>query len=202
MLDVASGDLPEHTRTRAAKSHNEMLSVLKTSFERTSLTLEQDTLSSIPVLWRNVILPETTIPPTHIARQICWELYELNFRQELLTLDFELDTSCMEPHQRQDILFACWHGPVDYADIENAHLGLGGVSMANRFPFLNALHRVMLTWHGDKPVEIIDPFPIYSNAHNIIVVLECVEQAIALFYTTSFFSVFGRAASVPHKPPL
>lgn len=76
------------------------------------------------------------------------------------------------------------------------------MSMVNHFPFLNALHCVMSTWCGEKPAELIDPFPKLSNAHNLIVVLEHVEQAITLFYTTSFFSVFGRAASVPHESPL
>lgn len=202
MMDVASGNFAEHTRTKAARNHKEMLDALKATFERTSLTLMQDTFSSTPILWRSEILPDDIIPPIHIAQQICWELYELNFRQELMTLDFELDSSTMVSHERQELLFACWLGPIDHVDFDNTHLGLGGAAMADRLPFLSALHRVMSTWRGEKPVELIDPFPMTSRAHNHIVVLERVERAIALFYTTSFFYVFGRAASIPHEPPL
>lgn len=202
MMDVVSGNLSDRTRTKAAKNHKQMVDALKATLDSTSLTLLLDSSSSTPVSWRDETLPDNGMPPTHIVQQICWELYELNFRQELMTLDFELDSSTMEPVQRQDLLFACWHGPVDHADCDNTHLGLGGTTMTYRLPFLRALHSVMSSWRGDKPVELVDAFPMNSAIHNYVVVLERVERAMAVFYTTSFFSVFGRAASVPHDPPV
>lgn len=202
MLEVVSENAPPtQSNTRAALNHKAMWDMMKKTIERTSLSLLEGTLASDPIVWRNETLTEDIVPPTHITQQICWELYELNFRQELMSLDFELDTSQMEPHKRLDTLFACWNGPIDYVDFDNTHIGLGGASMTDRLPFLKALHVVMSTWRGDKPVEIIDPFPGESRAHNHIVVLERVEKALALFYTTSFFTVFGRAASIPHNPP-
>lgn len=121
--------------------------------------------------------------------------------EELMMLDFELDSSTMQAVQRQDLLFACWHGPIDHADFDNTHLSLARLSITHRLPFLSALHCVMSTWCGDKPVELVDPFPKNSTVHNYVVVLEHVEHALALFYMTSFFYIFWACSIYSSSTP-
>lgn len=99
MMDVVLGKFSDQTQTKAAKNHKAMVDALQATLESTSLTLVLDSSSSTSVSWCNEALPDNVIPPTYIAQQICWELSELNFRQELMTLDFELDSSTMEAVQ-------------------------------------------------------------------------------------------------------
>ncbi|KAF9025009.1 hypothetical protein BDZ89DRAFT_96333 [Hymenopellis radicata] len=41
----------------------------------------------MPVVWRGLTLAANQIPPADVAQQILWELFEVNFRYDLLVLD-------------------------------------------------------------------------------------------------------------------
>lgn len=41
-------------------------------------------------------------------------------------------------------------------DIAEGDKGLGAACMMDRLPFLRVLHKVMRTWEGVKPVELLD----------------------------------------------
>ncbi|KAJ3736828.1 hypothetical protein DFJ43DRAFT_1149938 [Lentinula guzmanii] len=131
------------------------------------------------------------------AREILWDLNELNFRQELLLLDRQLDRSGMLPFDRELCLEECWVGSIQQSDISRAGQGLGAPSVQDRVPYLRALHRVMSTWNGDRPEAVWNAFPKDSGAHNYAVILERVESSMAIFYTDSFLKVYRRAACIP-----
>jgi hypothetical protein len=38
-----------------------------------------------------------------------------------------------------------------------------------------------------------------KNSHNLEYALQRFEKAIAIFYTSCFLDLFGRAASIPHR---
>lgn len=50
-------------------------------------TVDISNLKHSPVNWRGTELEEYQVPPPRIAKEILWELFEVNFRFELLALD-------------------------------------------------------------------------------------------------------------------
>ncbi|KAJ3831040.1 hypothetical protein F5878DRAFT_495093, partial [Lentinula raphanica] len=136
--------------------------------------------------------------PKEIASQIIWELTELSFRQDLITLDRRLDTSGLSVTQRNALLDACWVGSRFQVDITKAEEGLGASDIEKRTPYIHALYQLMRSWKGTKPDELYCGFPDNHDAHNYVDLVETVEKSLAIFYTTSFLTCFARAASIPH----
>jgi hypothetical protein len=56
----------------------------------------------------------------------------------------------------------------------------------------------MRAWTGDKPLPILQdiPFGEYNELNTGVL-----EDAVARFYTDSFFIYFGRAAVIPTRLP-
>ncbi|KAF9013828.1 hypothetical protein BDZ89DRAFT_923027, partial [Hymenopellis radicata] len=50
-------------------------------------TVNLASLSEMPVVWWGLTLAANQIPPADVAQQILWELFEVNFRYDLLVLD-------------------------------------------------------------------------------------------------------------------
>ena len=101
--------------------------------------------------------------------------------------------------EHQDRVLACFpgHGPLLVADLSLANQGLAALSMAERAPYLLALKRLMKGWKGNAPSQIGSeekPVEQYSAVE-----LTALEQAVAKFYTQSFFNFFSHAAIVPHQ---
>lgn len=195
MLDVGQGIRMTESMS-AGKKHKEMAKLLERTISDTGLQLD---LGNLSVTWQDQTLPDRTIPTVDICRHMFWEIYELGFRQEIIMLDGQLDQSFMPPLQREDLLRACWSSEV--ADPRHAQHGLGSAEVALRWPFVCALHKLMSTWRGEKPAELLDPLPDASDAHNAKQVMERIERALAYFYAESFFDVFKRPPFVPHQPP-
>ncbi|KAF9066105.1 hypothetical protein BDP27DRAFT_1424244 [Rhodocollybia butyracea] len=151
-----------------------------------------------PTYWEGELILSSGLPDAKIAKAIVWELCKLNFRHELEALDGILDKSRMTWTDRHALLNECWVGSGNKVDIAAASKGLGASCVMDRLPFLQTLHKVMRTWEGVKPVELLDQFPEESSAHNYRGLVERVEFNVALFYCESFLNVYGRAASIPH----
>ncbi|KAF9255359.1 hypothetical protein L218DRAFT_845683, partial [Marasmius fiardii PR-910] len=69
-----------------------------------------DTHRSAPVSYRDNVLDRLKMPPPEVIWEMLWELYELNFRQDLVALDNHLDESGMNPSARCTALDTCWFG--------------------------------------------------------------------------------------------
>ena len=63
------------------------------------------------IFWRDQLLLPGNVPEQRIGQEILWELYELNFRFELLALDEQASQSVTSKMDRQDDVLACFAGP-------------------------------------------------------------------------------------------
>lgn len=165
--------------------------------------------TSSPVEWHGHILDQTSPPPDHIAQQILWELFELNFRFELLALDrvasASTDDSHDASHAREQQILQCFPqreglSALLVADVTLAHRGLGAAHWQERAPYVLALRTVMRGWKVrtlEKPA-IIDgedmPQGLQTSAEIV-----AMEDAVTRYYTQAFYNFFGRPAVVPHR---
>ena len=97
------------------------------------------------------------LPADHTVRGILWELYQLSFAYELLSLDCRacsnLDASDdLQLMQRQAMVSDCF--PVDpflSRSLPDRNCGLAADNIEERLPFILPFVRVMQSWKGDKP---------------------------------------------------
>ncbi|KAK1220081.1 hypothetical protein PQX77_017180 [Marasmius sp. AFHP31] len=149
--------------------------------------------------WNAQDLTDGKIPDVAVVKEITWELNELNFRQELLILDSCLDDSKMSSFDCQHLLDSCWASTAEYAIVNHPSRGLGGPTITNCKPYLRVLHRVMSTWRIEKHLELEDPFPADTKAHNFAYRMEQVEQAVASSYINTFWDIFGHPPTVSRQ---
>jgi hypothetical protein len=136
------------------------------------------------------------------AQKTLWELTELNFRFELLSLDKRASGSSShgDEHERQAMVLKCFKVPsLVVADAQQANSGLQAHDWHERLPFLLALRALMRDWDGLKPTPLLQP----DLSHNMYteVDVQQLEDHIARFYTQTFYSLFGRAAVIPTRLP-
>jgi hypothetical protein len=162
-----------------------------------------DMSSSISaVFWHEAELSIGTVPDHRTTQEILWELYELNFRFELVALDQRARLTPVESEAQvlshQLLLMACFPSKVLLvADISSANQGLASPTLQGRAQYLIAMKRLMKSWGGNVPVEI-HCLPADQAQGYSLQELAKLEEAITRFYTQSFFNHFGRAAILPH----
>jgi hypothetical protein len=151
--------------------------------------------------WRGEFVSSAEVPPQDIAREILWELCELNFRTDFIALDRVLDQSKMREVDRRQLLEKCWEGPTLVIDMGDAGRGLGAGDPRVRMGYLRCFHAIVRTWRGEKPAEVLDEFPKDNSIdiHNFKQVMDRVELALAHFYCHSFLQQYGRVGSIPHS---
>ena len=193
------GDTPvsleSREQTKSASRRVDMRQLLGNCLDESGLELVAGTDH---LFWCKQELSTGTLPSTDICQEILWELYELNFRFELLALHHRAQLLVNDTPEQQDCVLACFpgHGPLLVADCSLANKGLAAPSITERAPYLLALKRLMRGWKGNVPVQVSSdekPIEQYSTVE-----LTALERAVARFYTQSFFNFFGRAAILPH----
>ena len=160
--------------------------------------------SSGPLVWQDKEYPPGVLPPEGVIRENLWELYELNFIRELVSLDrracTELDLSdTAQLLDRQTKIMRCF--PMDsfqHVTIPSINRGLAADNLGERFSFIIALFLVMKSWRGDQP-KIFEASE--ENVHNFSYgqAWSSFENLVAKYYCQQFFNYFGRAAQVPHR---
>jgi hypothetical protein len=183
--------------TRTGQQRLETQKVLKEIMGKSEFRPEK--FSSAPATWRGKTVDGTRLPPQNIAQEILWELYELNYRQDLVVLDDRMDESGLSTRGRSAVLEACWIGSRDHAELSKANRGFGSTEPKERMKVLKGLYTLMTTWSGSKPTVLLDRFPEDSGSHNIGTRLDYIERELAYYYTSSFLQAFGRAASIPFR---
>jgi hypothetical protein len=162
--------------------------------------------SSGPLVWQDKEYPPGVLPPEGVIREILWELYELNFIRELVSLDrracAELDLSdTAQLLDRETKIGRCF--PIEsfrHVTIPLANRGLAADKLGARFPFIVALFLVVKSWRGDQPKvfevseEKIRNFPSQGET-----VCSSFEKVVVKYYCQQFFNYFGRAAQIPHR---
>ncbi|KAJ3837372.1 hypothetical protein F5878DRAFT_662140 [Lentinula raphanica] len=199
LLDIVGGHPSEKVNnTKNAIYRNEMRIVLETLVKNTNAKFSLDFSPQVEEFAGQQIDCSTEPPPSEVATEILWEIFELSFRQEFIALDRLVDDSGLPLPQRNLLLDACWIGSRHKLDPAKAEEGLAASDIQKRLPYIHAVYQVMKTWKGDKPEELCNPFPNDSKAHNFVPLIERVERSLAIFYTTSFLTTFARAATIPH----
>jgi hypothetical protein len=158
-------------------------------------------VAGAPFFWQgNQYLPGR-LPPDNVIRQVLWELYELNFAQEFVSLDRRaceiLDRANHEILYEQQISISkCFvSNTLSYAPLPNTNCGLAADTIKDRIPYLRRMVRIMKTWKGIKPA-------IFDRAESLRLTDQQagdIEDAVTKYYCQQFYNYFGRAAQIPHR---
>ena len=132
------------------------------------------------------------------ARAILWELAELNFRFELLSLDRRASGSTED---RQHLVLQCFPGGVDgissllAVSVNDSFSGWAAPEIQTRKPYILALHRLIRDWKSKR-------LDFAANCES----LECADEDLTALefslihtYTQTFFDFFGRAPVIPMR---
>jgi hypothetical protein len=149
----------------------------------------------------NMLTPAVTL-------EIVWDLYEHNFRLELLALDHcVMAESWRDPMKatiRDSLLRGVFPGDGGFlvGAMPTSNQGLAAERWEDRLPFVENLRMLMSDWPGHSAVKLkgIKVFnPSFAPTCSYV---EEVERILAPFYCQTFFDFFGRAAITPHRIPL
>lgn len=194
--------IQEKSNTKAAKRRQRVLAILTPKSELFPDVKTRSTAGE-PVTWQGSKYPPGMLPADHIIRGILWELYQLNFAYELLSLDrracSNLDSSDdLQLMQRQAMISECFPtDPFLSRSLPGRNCGLAAHDIEERLPFILCLVRVMQSWKGDKPPI----FNLAAQSYQEIPRSRATEfeEAATKYYCQQFFNYFGRAALVPHR---
>jgi hypothetical protein len=158
--------------------------------------------SAIDDLHFNVVDPATPPPPPigdPEAQAILWRLSELNFRFELLALHkragpVDSDTVKCDEAVRDALQLTS----LQAVDADTSVEGFRSRDWRSRLPSLLRITTLMRVWSGDKPLPLLQDKPLHEYTERDTGVL---EDAVARFYTDTFFIFFGRAAVIPTRLP-
>lgn len=202
LLTIDLSAVREKSDTKAAKRSQQILAML-TPKSKLFPDIKTRSTAGEPVNWQgNKYLPGM-LPADHIVRGALWELYQLNFAYELLSLDrrasSDLDSSKdLQLMQRQDMISQCFvSNPFLSISLPDRNCGLDANDIEERLPFIFCLVRVMQSWKGDKPPI----FNLSTRSYQEIRGSQATEfeEAATKYYCQQFYNHFGRAALVPHR---
>ena len=204
--DLLSTDLSaiqEKNNTKAAKRRHQILAMLTPKSGHFPDVKTRSTAGE-PVTWQDKNYPPGILPADHVVRGVLWELYQLNFAYEFLSLDRRacsiLDTTSddLQLMQRQALVSECF--PIDpflSRLLPDRNCGLAADNIEERIPFILSFVRVMQSWKGNKPLI----FNLATRSYQEIPQSQAngLEEAATKFYCQQFFNYFGRAALLPHR---
>jgi hypothetical protein len=135
-------------------------------------------------------VPRTT---RNRARELLWELAEMNFRFELLALDarasgLDRPDACRECFPSRNLVGV---------DLSESKLGFAHIASIHRLPYLQRLAGLMLAWTLRPRPGIISEAQTRSEWPTSK--LFELESAVAEYYTRSFYDLFGRAPVIPMR---
>ena len=142
-------------------------------------------------------------PPLWLMRSLLWELYELNFRYELLALD-----QAVVPHfwttdetrlTRQTLLYSIFPGESGllmwsaHLPQESCELGMCANSMKIALPYVNNFRQLLSAWPRGPP-RLQSPTKLDDQGNN-----ECfaVFLTACQFYVQTAFDFLGQQPSLP-----
>ena len=148
--------------------------------------------SAIDDLHLNVVNPATPPPPPigdPEAQAILWQL-SLHKR----TGPVDSDTVKCDEAVRNALQLTS----LQAVDADTSVEGFRSRDWRSRLPSLLRLATLMRVWSGDKPLPLLQDKPVHEYTERDTGVL---EDAVARFYTDTFFIFFGRAAVIPTRLP-
>ena len=193
-----------HKSTKSRRSTTSRLYARNVLMEKLSLnSLVLRCTVGEPLVWQGRNYPPGSLPPENIFRQVLWELYELNFAHEFLSLDRRacesLDLTDDEKlYERQSLVSKCFvSNALSYTSLPNTNCGLAAEDIRVRLTYLQRMVRIMDAWKGAKPTI----FGLADRTPQTITDRQArdLEDAATKYYCQQFYSYFGRAAQVPHR---
>jgi len=134
-----------------------------------------------------------------VIAEILWDLYEHNWRLELLTLDRTVQPLLWrgEDAYKRDLLLKSLFHNNDYlvSKFPTSDCGLASKVWQDRAPYIKIFREILSTWPGL-------PHGVCSRKLTSPVEVSVVEKALADFYCQTFYDHFGRAPITPHRLPL
>ena len=136
--------------------------------------------------------------PVDEAQKTLWELTELNFHFELLSLDKRALGSSFNQyeHEQQAMVLKCFKVPsLVVADAQLVNTGLQAHDWQERLLFLLVLRALMRVWDGLKLTPLVLPdlaYGMYTEGE-----VQELEDYIACFYMQMFYCLFGCTAVIP-----
>lgn len=142
----------------------------------------------------------------HTIRQVVWDLYELNFRIELLALDRSVfprgkitsEQSTVRENMMLDIFL---DGTLIFHRLPAKDLGLGAKDWLACIPYVEAFRKFIIDWPSSPSRTLVSIPDSLASAHDGEQRLLAAEGMLFSFYCQTFFLYFGRAPSVPHHLP-
>jgi hypothetical protein len=126
-----------------------------------------------------------------------WRLSELNFQFELLALHRRAGLAGRDAVDcDQDVRDALQLTSLQAVDMFTSIEGFHSSDWQSRLPSLLRLATLMRVWSGDKPLPLLLDRPVEDYSEQDAGFL---EDAVAQFYTDTFFIFFGRAAVIPTR---
>ncbi len=196
-IDLSRSSEATDTDTRSAKRrrHTQDLLKVKSSMVPGCVVGE--------FVWQGCSYHSGDLPPENVVRQILWELYELNFAREFLSLDrracTDLDLTDKDTlYERQSLITKCFAShTLNYAPLPNTNCGLAAETIRDRLPYVWRMVRIMVSWKGTKPsvFGLADRSPQGMTDQQA----KDLEVAATKYYCQKFYTYFGRAAQVPHR---
>jgi hypothetical protein len=153
------------------------------------------------VFWRGKQLTQEGIARLDpgVTAEILWDLYEHNWRLELVSLDRVVVLTLWwrgEPQNRDSLIKSLFHNN-DYlvSQFPTSDQGLAALVWKDRAPYLKIFREIMSAWPGfprdAKGLKLTSPGEVAF-----------VEKLLANFYCQTFFDFSGRAPITPHRLPL
>lgn len=192
-LEHITKDNPGKLGTRSQKLRETVKDFLQNCLEEEGVALTADADHNMEVTWQGKAFKDLGKDE---FEEILWELAELNFRFELMALDSRASTSKVD---RQRLISACFPRAVAGAslitvDLSVANHGLASPDAEERKEFLQALRKVMSSWHGENsPLIGVEKYRWTDEE------LEELENVLTTRYCKTFYNYFRRAPIVPRR---
>ncbi|KAI1782631.1 hypothetical protein LXA43DRAFT_977454 [Ganoderma leucocontextum] len=185
--DLLYGDTGRTDRshdTRNGQHMDQMHKVFGIAFQ----DADYDLASTAPVSWFQSRL--SNLDPKHCP-MILWELCELGFRHELLTLDRLLREALLGD------IFAD-HSVFCVCALPTQATGLAGPTPFHCVPYPEPFRRVLSRWPC-APSSLYTNGPITTSLSGEEIARR--EEELVVFYVNTFFEQSGRAPIIPHAVP-
>lgn len=159
-------------------------------------------------IWKGKVVEcsGTQLPKGTVFTEAMWELYELNFRFDLVRLDRALTKSAEwdaeKQRERQLKIENCFPGAdregfrFGYPELTAVNMGLASDSLESRYFFARRLASLMLDWNTPIPTTITGLLNIRQASNQD---MRNFELVVAEFYCQQFYNQMGRAALTPHR---
>ena len=148
--------------------------------------------------------------PIPIARQVMWDLFENNFRLELLTLDRAIVPRSSNDYQALErdrlVMSVMPTGTFMTNRMPLRDMGLGACDWKNRARHVEAFRELLSSWPGEPAqqlkrmsagIRVLGGSSFQGTEGQVL----AVERVAFPFYCQTFFNHFGRAATIPHIMP-